>query len=185
MEYLEKAFAILSTESNLLRLVISILSLLLAWFLRNMARRRLNRLSASNSYENHRVVIVRKIIAAAFWLLVIILLLTIWGVDLDNIALYLGSFITLVAIGFFAVWSMLSNIIAGFFIYLFNPFKIGSKLRLYDPEAVATVKNINLMFTELEDEEGIFSLPNNLFFQRVIKVIGNTTEGDKINENQD
>ena len=71
----------------------------------------------------------------------------------------------------FAVWSILSNIISGIFIFIINAFKIGSKIKPYDPEVQATVVNINLMFTELEDDDGIFNVPNNTFFQKTVKGI--------------
>ena len=77
--------------------------------------------------------------------------------------IYFGGFLSVISIGLFAVWSILSNIISGIFIFIINPFRIGSKIKLYDPELQATVVNINLMFTELEDDEGIFSVPNNIF----------------------
>ncbi len=162
---------LLTTDSMLIRIVISIISLAFALLLRSIARRRLNNLSVLNSYEPHRLIIIRKIITAGFWLLLIIVFLTIWGVNFENMIVYFGSFITLVAIGFFAVWSILSNVIAGLLIYLVNPFKVGSRVKLTDPEIEATVKSINLIFTELEDDEGVMSLPNNWFFQKSIKVL--------------
>ena len=39
------------------------------------------------------------------------------GVNLNNIWVYLGGFLSVVAIGLFAVWSILSNIISGIFIF--------------------------------------------------------------------
>jgi small-conductance mechanosensitive channel len=93
------------------------------------------------------------------------------GVNLNNIWVYLGGFLSVVAIELFAVWSILSNIISGIFIFIMNPFKTGSKIKLYDPEVQATVVNINLMFTELEDDDGIFNVPNNTFFQKTVKGI--------------
>ena len=93
------------------------------------------------------------------------------GKNLNNIWVYLGGFLSVVAIELFAVWSILSNIISGIFIFIINPFKIGSKIKPYDPEVQATVVNINLMFTELEDDDGIFNVPNNTFFQKTVKGI--------------
>lgn len=93
------------------------------------------------------------------------------GVNLNNIWVYLGGFLSVVAIELFAIWSILSNNISGIVIFIMNPFKIGSKIKLHDPEVQATVVNINLMFTELEDDDGIFNVPNNTFFQKTVKGI--------------
>lgn len=123
-------------------------------------------------HMNHIVLfLVRKTIAIAFWIALIFLTLIISGVNLNNIWVYLGGFLSVVAIELFAVWSILSNIISGIFIFIMNPFKIGSKIKLYDPEVQATVVNINLMFTELQDDDGIFNVPNNTFFQKTVKGI--------------
>ena len=99
----------------------------------------------------------------------IFLTFIIRGVNLNNIWVYLGGFLSVAAIELFAVWSILSNIISGIFIFIMNPFKIDSKIKLHDPEVQATVVNINLMFTELEDDDGIFNVPNNTFFQKTVK----------------
>jgi len=161
----------ITIHSNTFRFALSIVVLMLMLLLRSVARKRIKNLSILHSYEPHRLLLIRKIIAILFWVLLSVVILTIWGVNLENIWVYIGSFITLVAVAFFAIWSILSNIVCGLLIYLINPFKVGSKLKMFDPEIVAIVKNINLIFTELEDEEGVFSVPNNLFFQKTIKIL--------------
>ena len=70
-----------------------------------------------------------------------------------------------------AICTLVMSFISGIFIFIMNPFKTGSKIKLYDPEVQATVVNINLMFTELEDDDGIFNVPNNTFFQKTVKGI--------------
>ncbi|NQZ78609.1 MAG: mechanosensitive ion channel [Ekhidna sp.] len=82
----------------------------------------------------------------------------------------MGSILGLVAIGFFAIWSLLSNIIAGIIIYIINPFKISDTIVLVEKEITGKVTDIGLIFTTLADDEGSFTVPNNLFFQQVIKV---------------
>lgn len=161
----------ITIHSYTFRLALSVLVLMLMLLLRSVVRKRIKNLSILHSYEAHRLLLIRKITAILFWIVLGVVILTIWGVNLENIWVYIGSFITLVAVAFFAIWSILSNIVAGMLIYIINPFKVDSKLKMFDPEIVATVKNINLIFTELEDEEGVFSVPNNLFFQKPVKIL--------------
>ena len=150
---------------------LTIILVIVVFLLKALSKKRLIKLSALYSYEPHRLFLVRKTIAIAFWIALIFLTLIISGVNLNNIWVYLGGFLSVVAIELFAVWSILSNIISGIFIFIMNPFKTGSKIKLHDPEVQATVVNINLMFTELEDDDGIFNVPNNTFFQKTVKVL--------------
>ena len=159
-------------NSNFIKMGLTIILVIVVFLLKALSKKRLIKLSALYSYEPHRLFLVRKTIAIAFWIALIFLTLIIWGgVNLNNIWVYLGGFLSVVAIELFAVWSILSNIISGIFIFIINPFKIGSTIKLHDPEVQATVVNINLMFTELEDDDGIFNVPNNTFFQKTVKGI--------------
>ena len=159
-------------NSNFIKMGLTIILVIVVFLLKALSKKRLIKLSALYSYEPHRLFLVRKTIAIAFWIALIFLTFIIWGgVNLNNIWVYLGGFLSVVAIGLFAVWSILSNIISGIFIFIIKPFKIGSKIKPYDPEVQATVVNINLMFTELEDDDGIFNVPNNTFFQKTVKGI--------------
>ena len=158
-------------NSNFIKMGLTIILVIVVFLLKALSKKRLIKLSALYSYEPHRLFLVRKMIAIAFLIALIFLTLIIWGVNLNNIWVYLGGFLSVVAIELFAVWSILSNIISRIFIFIMNPFKTVSKIKLYDPEVQATVVNINLMFTELEDDDGIFNVPNNTFFQKTVKGI--------------
>ena len=159
-------------NSNFIKMGLTIILVIVVFLLKALSKKRLIKLSAIYSYEPHRLFLVRKTIAIAFWIALIFLtFIILGGVNLNNIWVYLGGFLSVVAIELFAVWSILSNIISGIFIFIMNPFKTGSKIKLYDPEVQATVVNINLMFTELEDDDGIFNVPNNTFFQKTVKGI--------------
>jgi small-conductance mechanosensitive channel len=51
-----------------------------------------------------------------------------------------------------------------------RPFRIGDSIALPSEDAEGCVQEINLIHTTLRDEEGqMFHIPNNLFFQKVIK----------------
>jgi len=75
-----------------------------------------------------------------------------------------------IAIGFFAIWSILSNIVAGIIIYSINPFKINDTIVLVEKEVSGKVIDIGLIYTKLKDTDGILTIPNNIFFQQVVKV---------------
>jgi small-conductance mechanosensitive channel len=121
------------------------------------------------------------------WFFVVILLLLVLqqiGVPLNSMWSAISAMIAMVAIGFVAVWSILSNLLSTLMLLVFQPFHIGDEIEIIDPGAtsglIGRVRNINLMFTSLEKTKDdallIIKIPNNLFFQRMIAVkIGHRT----------
>lgn len=82
---------------------------------------------------------------------------------------------TTVAIGFFAVWSVLSNMVCALLILVFRPFRVGDWIELLEgskPAPAGRVVDMNLLFVSLVDpqDEGLeLRVPNSLIFQKVIK----------------
>lgn len=100
----------------------------------------------------------------------------------DNAWAFISAGIAAIALGFVAAWSILSNATAALLIMTFRPFRIGDSLELLDPNGApmgGRVLDMSLMFTTLgvPREEGdtstdtrVLRVPNNLFFQRVIRL---------------
>ena len=49
-------------------------------------------------------------------------------------------------------------------------FKITDTLVLVEKEVTGKVIDIGLIYTKLQDKDGIFTVPNNVFFQQIVKV---------------
>jgi small-conductance mechanosensitive channel len=91
----------------------------------------------------------------------------VWGFDPEKLWVVVTGFLGLVAIGFFAVWSLLSNIIAGLFLFLSDPFKINDEIELPEVELGGKVRDIRPLFVMLEEDGGhVTYVPNNVFFQK-------------------
>ena len=113
---------------------------------------------------------VKQVFGIALWSLVIIAIVSLWSLNLENLWVFLTTVVGIVAIGFFAVWSILSNIIAGILLILTQTIKVGDTILIVPDEVRGKVTRITLMFTTLKDkEEYIVHIPNNMLFQRVIK----------------
>ncbi|MDH5674870.1 MAG: mechanosensitive ion channel family protein [Myxococcales bacterium] len=97
----------------------------------------------------------------------------------DNAWALLSAVLATVAIGFFAVWSLLSNATSALLILMFRPFRLGDTVELVEPTnrtvLGGVVLDINLMYTTLEEtdaETGAIArlqVPNNLFFQKLMR----------------
>ena len=97
-------------------------------------------------------------------------LLTI-GIDLEGLWSNLVGALSLVAIGFVAMWSILSHMLASILIVIFRPFEVGDRVQIVgDDPVVGEVMDLNPVYTTLRTEDGgTLQVPNNLFFQKAVK----------------
>lgn len=88
----------------------------------------------------------------------------------ERVWTFLTGVLAMIAIGFVAVWSILSNILATLVILIWRPFNVGEHVEIM-PEALGgQVIDINFMFTLLKTEDNQrIAVPNNLFIQKFTK----------------
>ena len=114
----------------------------------------------------------------AVWTIAIPVLLQTSGLFQHAWAL-LSAVLAAVAIGFFAAWSIISNLTSALLIVALRPFRIGDDVELVEPGSGTSlggrVVDMNLVFTTLTErnpETGVESrlhVPNNLFLQKLIR----------------
>lgn len=96
-----------------------------------------------------------------------LLILSIFEFPLTAIVATIGTLCGVVAIGFVAHWSILSNFPCTFFLILFKPFSVGDELEIPADGVRGEVVDITLAYTVLRDEEGFFmNIPNAHFLQK-------------------
>lgn len=118
------------------------------------------------------VMTIARVITVALWLLVGTIVLDIWGVGVGGIWTVLVSAATVIGVGFLATWTMVSNVTANFFMTLWRPFRHGDTVELLPEKLRGRLIDRNLMFTVLREESGsLIHVPNNLFFQKMFRVI--------------
>lgn len=82
----------------------------------------------------------------------------------------LSAVAAMVAVGFFAVWSTLANIMCTLLLLIFKPFKVGDTVELVGDGVKGRVIDLTFMFTTLREEDGaLVRVPNVQFFQRNIR----------------
>ncbi|MBU0676429.1 MAG: mechanosensitive ion channel family protein [Proteobacteria bacterium] len=117
-----------------------------------------------------------------FIILVTVFLFTLQqlGVTISTIVASLLTMAAMIAIGFIAVWSVLSNFLCSFLVILFTPFRIGDEIEITEvvggPGLRGRVVDFNMMYTAIlesgvipEEERALIRIPNNTFFQKAIK----------------
>ncbi len=111
--------------------------------------------------------IIRTLINVAF----VVVLGIIWEVSLKGLSIYIASFLTIVGVGLFATWSIVSNITASVILFFFFPFKEGSKVKIIDGDnsVEGTVLGLSIfsLRIKLDDDREVY-YPNNLAIQKGI-----------------
>ncbi len=124
--------------------------------------------------QKSRYFMLRKVIRVFAVIILAILLIVIWGLDMKNLWVTLTSILGLIAIAFFAIWSLIGNILAGMIIFFTSPFKVNDTIEVLPDGIKGKVLAINAFYTLLGDEKGNYiNVPNSLFFQKYIKLIKN------------
>ena len=112
-------------------------------------------------------------------LVVVIVALQQIGVQISHILTGLVTIAGMVAIGFIAVWSVLSNMMCSLLLIVFNAFKVGDEIEVVEPVGGTGLRgrvvSFNVMFTTLEEQTGeagevaLTQVPNNIFFQKSLR----------------
>lgn len=141
----------------------------LALLLVGLLSRILKRLEKKAKLSQQTLLPVRMVSRYGILFAALILILGTFGIPIGNFWTFLSTVLGLIAIGFVAVWSVLSNISSTLLIFGFKPFKVGDYVRLVGDEVSGRVIDVNFMFTTLRRKDGdTFRVPNNQFFQKTI-----------------
>lgn len=94
-----------------------------------------------------------------------------FGIDLQGLWSTVMAALSLIAIGFVAMWSILSHMLASVLIVIFRPFEVGDRVEIVgDDSVIGEVTDLNPVYTTLRAADGgTFQIPNNVFFQKVLK----------------
>jgi small-conductance mechanosensitive channel len=162
MEYFDR--------DTIVRLIKTVLVLVVAFSLFIGLRGRIQRFAEWARLPRLALAPVRLIFRYSILALAAMFILSLWDFEIGTILALMGSVLGLVAIGFVAVWSVLSNFLCTFVLVMFKPFSVGDELELPTDNVKGRVTDLSLIFTTLEVSDGeLVLIPNNTFFQRVFK----------------
>jgi small-conductance mechanosensitive channel len=165
-------------KSQDLRIASSLLVLVLGYFIYTIASRALRGVAKRGNMHSAMEGRLRSIVRAIAFFATVLLAIQQSGA-FEHAWAVLSALVTTVAIGFFAIWSVLSNLVCALFILVFRPFRVGDWIEIVEgqqPHPAGTVADMNLMFITLEEKAADASIvrvqiPNTLVFQKVIRCI--------------
>ncbi|MEO8183467.1 MAG: mechanosensitive ion channel domain-containing protein [Deltaproteobacteria bacterium] len=140
----------------------ALLNVVLTRGLRLLARR--------TSFEAHHLIPARRLGRSLINVGALVLLLGTLGLNLGGIWAMLATVVGMLAIGFVAVWSVLSNMLCTVIILICRPFEVGDEIEFTGEPVLGKVADLNFIYTTLRAADGgLIQVPNNLFLQRIIK----------------
>jgi len=149
----------------------------LSYLLKRPLRDRLRQLASRLRLPYEAVLTTTRFLIGALWIVAAMLVLEIWGISVGGLWTVLVSAATIVGVGFLATWTMVSNITASFFIAFWRPFRLGDTIEMLPENLSGRVIDINLMFIVVRENSGaVIQIPNNLFFQKMFRVSGNSNK---------
>ena len=166
----------------------SALAVFAGYFIYILVCRALKKIAAKGFLDYQLRIILGGIVKWILIVVVILLCLGFFGVSVGTLWAALSGMLALIAVGFIAVWSVLSNILCSILLIVFPPFRIGDEIEIQEPTSNFFVRGkvvgTNMLFTSLEatnpeDEADstILRVPNNIFFQKYVRCIpGKGTE---------
>lgn len=146
-----------------------------AWVLNLLFRRLVRRLASSYSLPAELVMGARRVVGLVVYAGAILMILDRFGVSGTVLWTAFTGFAAVAAVAFFAAWSVLSNIFCTLLIFTTRPFRLHDHVELLEsgdkPGLKGQVVDINLIYTTLREEADgqVLQVPNNLFFQRVVR----------------
>jgi small-conductance mechanosensitive channel len=146
-----------------------------------LARRALERLGAAGHVTSNTQFFAGAVLKWGLTVLAAVTVMQQFGVSVQALWTALSAVFVLVAVGFVALWSVLSNMLCALFLVLFAPFRIGDRIEVI--EVVLNdgskrgirgkVTGIDLVYTTLQDDDdgSTVRIPNNMLFQRAIRTV--------------
>ena len=152
------------------KLIISLLALFIITVLYQFIKFYTKKTQQKLKLKMSRYFAIKRFMTLFYTLLLFTLLVFIWGIDFNNMWVSLTGFVAMIAVAFFAVWSLIGNILAGLILFFTSPFKINDTIEIMPDEIKGKVLAINSFYTVIiDDDENYINIPNSLLFQRYIK----------------
>ena len=147
-----------------------------------LGRRALERVGRAGRLSSNTRFIATAVLKWGLVVIASIAVMQQFGISVHSLWTALSAVFVLVAVGFVALWSVLSNMLCAVFLVLFAPFRIGDRIEVIEivlndgtkQGLRGTVTGIDLIYTTLQDDDdSTVRIPNNMLFQRAIR----TTSG--------
>ncbi|NND63185.1 MAG: mechanosensitive ion channel [Flavobacteriaceae bacterium] len=163
-------------SSEIIGTTILVVALILALLI---SKRLINQFSKLKTIDANRRRIILNLNYIGLYAIAAVVATIIWGVDMKQFTVFISSILAVLGVGFFAQWSILSNLTASVILFFSHPVRIGDKISVQDKDFNWTgeVKDITgfFLFMRTENDENI-TIPTNLVLQKGIQILNKEIE---------
>ena len=156
-------------------IMITLIVLAVFLVLVQIAKRIVKKFAVIRHIDINRRKVILNLIYLCFYLLVAATLAIVWGVNLKEFTVFISSILAVLGVGFFAQWSILSNLTASVILFLNHPLRIGDRIRILDKDFdwSGEVKDITgfYLFIKTDKNENI-SIPTSIVMQKGLEMLG-------------
>lgn len=134
--------------------------------------RLVRRYAEAQGMDRRQTALVNKLLTAGLFLGLVVAETITWGVHLEGVYVLVTSLFALVAIGFFAVWSVLSNITSSLLIFFVFPYTIGDRIEVIGDGIKGVISDLTLFHMIIDSADGgLVTIPNNVVIQKSIRIL--------------
>lgn len=155
-----------------LQIIETVILIATYFLLRVISNKSIDKTVERNLMQKTRGKIIKKAINFVLLLISLALISIVWGINQSELAIFIGSVLTVIGIAFIAQWSVISNITSGIIIFFSHPVKLDDTICIIDKDyqVEGRVSDIGLFFVVLKTKEGEqITVPSNVFVQKMIK----------------
>ncbi|MDC7996434.1 mechanosensitive ion channel domain-containing protein [Gilvibacter sediminis] len=134
----------------------------------------LRRFSVLRNLDGNRRKVVLNLHYILVYSLAAIVLAVVWGLKLEDFTVFISSILAVLGVGFFAQWSILSNLTASVILFFNHPVRIGHRIKVIDKDYnwTGVVTDITGFYLYMTTDSGEYlTLPNNLVLQKGIELL--------------
>jgi len=117
-----------------IQIIQTIIAFAVYMLLRFLADKSIDKTVTRNLMDKTRAKVVKKATNFISLLALSFFILIVWGVNRSELALFVGSVLTVLGIALFAQWSILSNITAGIILFFNHSVKLDDHINVIDKD---------------------------------------------------
>lgn len=157
-------------QASLTKVIYSLFGVIIIFIISSLCKNAARKTQQNNKINKNRYFAIKRLISIFSFFCLIVIIVFIWGINIKDLWISVTSVVAMIAVAFFAVWSLIGNILAGIIIYFTTPFKINDTIEILPDGMKGKVLGINTFFTVLvEEDQSLISIPNSLLFQKYIR----------------
>lgn len=171
-----------------IRVIETTIAVLILIIIRKVVANIVSKRLLNAEFGKNRAQLTSKLFNVLYSAILLISLAGIWGLHGSQVVTFIGTALTVVGIGFFAQWSLLSNITSGLILFFNHPLKLGDYISIVDKDfpLEGKIDDITLFFIYIRDKQDrVFSISNTIMMTKTFRVMGSSDVEDFLQEKEE